>query len=206
MRVPLLAGDEVLGAVGVSRSDTRAFYAAEHELLEALGRQGGQALERARLYRRQQLANDRLHRLQATTAALARALTPREVAATAAAQGAEALGRRQRLGRAARRVGRTLELAHAAGHAPETRQRFASLPLDAELPLAQAARTAEPVWLESAAEIFGPYPALPRGAPAGPVGRAAAALRRRRGARRDRAGVRPAARLRRRTTATTCWR
>ena len=156
--VPLLAGDEVLGAVGVSRSDSRGFYPAERELLEALGRQGGQALERARLYRRQQLANDRLYRLQETTAALARALTPQEVAATAAAQGRDALGADSAWVALLDEQRRALELAHAAGHATDTVQRFQSLPLDAELPLAEAARTTTPLWLESAEAIFGPYP------------------------------------------------
>ena len=149
--MPLLAGDVVLGAVGVSRSDGRAFDGPELELLEALGRQGGLALERARLY-------DRLHRLQATTAALARALTPQEVAATAAAQGAEALGASSAWVALLDEDGRSLELAHAAGHEESTQQRFASLPLDAELPLAEAARTAEPLWLESPEAIFGGYP------------------------------------------------
>ncbi len=156
--VPLLAGGEVLGAVGVSRSDSRGFYPAERELLEALGRQGGQALERARLYRRQQLANDRLYRLQETTAALARALTPHEVAATAAAQGRDALGADSAWVALLDEHRRALELAHAAGHAADTVQRFQSLPLDAELPLAEAARTTTPLWLESAEAIFGPYP------------------------------------------------
>ena len=81
----MLAGEVLLGAVAVSRGDTRAFFPAERELLEVLGRVAGHALERASLH-------SRLHRLQATTADLARALTPQEVAATAAAQGAEALG------------------------------------------------------------------------------------------------------------------
>ena len=148
----------MLGAVGVSRSDSRGFYPAERELLEALGRQGGQALERARLYRRQQLANDRLYRLQETTAALARALTPQEVAATAAAQGREALGADSAWVALLDEQRRALELAHAAGHADDTLQRFQSLPLDAELPLAEAARTTTPLWLESAEAIFGPYP------------------------------------------------
>jgi GAF domain-containing protein/anti-sigma regulatory factor (Ser/Thr protein kinase)/anti-anti-sigma regulatory factor len=149
--VPLLAGEVVLGAVAVSRGDGLAFDGPEIELLEALGHQGGLALERSRLY-------DRLHRLQATTAALARALTPREVAATAAAQGAEALGASSAWVALLAEDGRSLELAHAAGHGPATQQRFASLPLDAELPLAVAARTAEPVWLESPEAIFGGYP------------------------------------------------
>src|SRR4029079_3575137 len=55
-------------------------------------------------------------------------------------------------------TGHTLQLAHAAGHGAATRHRFASLPLDAELPLAEAARTATPIWLESAEAIFGIYP------------------------------------------------
>jgi anti-anti-sigma factor len=156
--VPLLAGDDVQGAVGVSRADMRALYTAERELLEALGRQGGQALERARLYARQRRANDRLHRLQTTTAALARALTPQEVAETAAAQGRDALGADSAWVALLDESRRALELAHAAGHPEDTRERFQSLPLDAELPLAEAARTTTPLWLESAEAIFGPYP------------------------------------------------
>jgi anti-anti-sigma factor len=156
--VPLLLAGEVLGSVGVIRSAFGPFGAAERELLEALARLAAQALERARLYQRQQLTHDRLNRLQATTAALARALTPQEVAATAASQGAEALGASSAWVALLDADAQTLELAHAAGHEPATRKRFASLPLDAELPLAQAARTVQPVWLESPDEIFGGYP------------------------------------------------
>lgn len=147
--VPMLAGPELLGAVAVSRAG--AFLPAERELLEALGRVAGHALERASLY-------SRLNRLQATTADLARALTPREVAATAAAQGAEALGASSAWVALVDESRRTLELAHAAGHSEGTVQRFSSFSLDAELPLAEAVRTATPLWLESADAIFGRYP------------------------------------------------
>jgi anti-anti-sigma factor len=149
--VPLLAGGTVLGAVGVSRSDAQAFDGPELELLEALGHQGGLALERAQLY-------DRLHRLQATTAELSRALTPQTVAVTAASQGADALGASSAWVALLAEDGRSLELAHAAGHEPAMQERFASLPLDADLPLAMAARTAEAIWLESRDAIFGGYP------------------------------------------------
>ena len=146
----MLAGPELLGAVAVNRR-AAAFLPAERELLEALGRVAGHALERASLY-------SRLNRLQATTADLARALTPHEVAATAAAQGAEALGRRAPWVAIVDPGRRTLELAHAAGHSEGTVQRFRSFSLDAELPLAEAVRTATPLWLESADAIFGRYP------------------------------------------------
>ena len=156
--VPMFAGEVVLGALGVSRRGGEPFETAELELFEAFGYQSGLALERSRLYDRQRVTNDRLHRLQTLTAALARALTPQEVAATAASQGAEALGASSAWVALLAPDGRSLELAHAAGHEPATRQRFATLPLEAELPLAEAARTATPVWLESAEEIFGGYP------------------------------------------------
>ena len=191
--VPLLAGEEVLGAVGVSRSDSRGFYPAERELLEALGRQGGQALERARLYRRQQLANDRLHRLQETTAALARALTPQEVAATAAAQGRDALGADSAWVALLDEHRRALELAHAAGHRG---RHGAALPVAAAGRRAPAGRGRAHDDAAVAGERGGdlrPVPALSRGAPAGPVGGAAPARRRRRRAGRDRARVRPPA-------------
>lgn len=149
--VPMLAGSDLLGAVAVSRADTRAFFPAERELLEALGHAAGHALERASLH-------SRLHRLQATTADLARALTPREVAATAAAQGAEALGASSAWVALLDPGKQSLELAHADGHAEGTVQRFRSLPLDAQLPLAEAVRTRSPLWLEGAGEIFGRYP------------------------------------------------
>ncbi len=149
--VPMLSGEDTLGAVGVSREGSGAFTAPEQELLEALARVAGQALDRARLYQR-------LQGLQAMTAALARALTPQEVAATAAAEGAKAVGADSAWVALLDDGKRSLELAHAAGHAATTRQRFQSLPLDAELPLAEAARTTTPLWLETADAIFGPYP------------------------------------------------
>jgi len=149
--VPLLAGEDVLGAVGVSRSDGRAFDDSERRLLEGLGRQAGAALERARLYAR-------LNRLQATTADLARALTPHEVAATAAAQGAELVGAASAWVALVDESRRSLELAHAFGHAEATRRRFASMPIDVELPIGQAVRSAEPLWMESPEAIFGPFP------------------------------------------------
>ena len=148
--VPLLAGPELLGSVAVYRADG-AFLPAERELLEALGQVAGHALERASLY-------SRLNRLQATTADLARALTPHEVAATAAAQGAEALRASSAWVAIVDPGRRTLELAHAAGHPEGTLQRFRSFSLDAELPLAEAVRTATPLWLETADAIFGRYP------------------------------------------------
>jgi GAF domain-containing protein/anti-sigma regulatory factor (Ser/Thr protein kinase)/anti-anti-sigma regulatory factor len=148
--VPMISGEAVLGAVGVSRP-AGAFDETELDLLEALASAAAQGLDRARVYQR-------LQGLQATTAALARALTPQEVAATAALQGAEAVGADSAWVALLDEERHSLELAHADGHAQTTRERFQSLPLNAELPLAAAVRTTTPLWLEGADAIFGPYP------------------------------------------------
>ena len=193
------AGAEVLGAVGVSRASGHAVPAGRARPAGGAGRQGALALlRRSGCY-------DRLHRLQATTAALARALTPREVARDRGDAGRRGAHRVAARGSRCSRA-RSLELAHAAGHAPETRERFRSLPLDADLPLAQAARTRQPLWLERAAELFGRYPRFVEVRPQAQSAALLPLLGRGRGARRDRARVRPPARVRRRTTATTCWR
>ena len=67
--------------------------------------------------------------------------------------------RQQRLGGAAGRATGARSSSHTP---PATAGRRGSasrsLPLDAELPLAEAARTATPLWLESAEAIFGAYP------------------------------------------------
>ena len=83
-------------------------------------------------------------------------------------------------------------------------QRFRSFSLDAELPLAEAVRTATPLWLESADAIFGRYP---RFAEVRPQAQSAALLPLvdgGDGAGGDRARVRLAAHVRARATATTC--
>jgi serine phosphatase RsbU (regulator of sigma subunit) len=48
--IPLLFEDEVVGVMGIGYPDRHAFPAGELDLLLAIGRQGAQALERARLY------------------------------------------------------------------------------------------------------------------------------------------------------------
>ena len=48
--VPLLFEDSVRGVMGIGYPDRREFASADVEMLTAIGRQGAQALERARLY------------------------------------------------------------------------------------------------------------------------------------------------------------
>ena len=77
---PLLAGDELLGVLGVNFRASRRFSLEDESLLLAIGRQCGQAIERARLFEAEQLALRRAARLQEVTARLARAVTTEDAA------------------------------------------------------------------------------------------------------------------------------
>jgi GAF domain-containing protein/anti-sigma regulatory factor (Ser/Thr protein kinase) len=77
---PLLAGDELLGVLGVNFRAPRRFSLEDESLLLAIGRQCGQAIERARLFEAEQRALRRASRLQEVTARLARAVTTEDAA------------------------------------------------------------------------------------------------------------------------------
>jgi len=77
---PLLAGDELLGVLGVNFRASRRFSLEDESLLLAIGRQCGQAIERARLFEAEQRALRRAARLQEVTARLARAVTTEDAA------------------------------------------------------------------------------------------------------------------------------
>ncbi|HKI27843.1 MAG TPA: SpoIIE family protein phosphatase [Actinomycetota bacterium] len=77
---PLLAGDELLGVLGVNFRAPRRFTLEDESLLLAIGRQCGQAIERARLFEAEQRALRRAARLQEVTARLARAVTTEDAA------------------------------------------------------------------------------------------------------------------------------
>jgi len=75
-----LAGDELLGVLGVNFRASRRFSLEDESLLLAIGRQCGQAIERARLFEAEQRALRRAARLQEVTARLARAVTTEDAA------------------------------------------------------------------------------------------------------------------------------
>ena len=81
---PLLAGDELLGVLSVNFRSTKRFSLEDESLLLAIGRQCGQAIERARLFEAERRARDRATKLRELASALAAAASPREVADVAA--------------------------------------------------------------------------------------------------------------------------
>jgi hypothetical protein len=168
MTVPLVAHGRAFGALTFAASDPRRRYDAEDlALAEELGRVAALAIDNARLYQVAREARhaaersaDRTARLQRVTAALAGALTPAEVAEVVMREGVEALGASAGTLCLLDEESGELEVVRSEGlprHMVDAWRRFS---LDAGVPLAEAARTGDPVLLTTREELAARYPAL----------------------------------------------
>ncbi|HET7583872.1 MAG TPA: ATP-binding protein [Gemmatimonadaceae bacterium] len=104
-------------------------------------------------------AAERTARLQLLTAALARAVTPEEVAGVAVEQGIAAVEAIAGMMLVTSGDG-ALTLVRAAGVPAEGLAWWRYVRADAQLPVAEAARRAEPVFIRSREELHARYPAL----------------------------------------------
>src|SRR6266540_1226252 len=105
-------------------------------------------------------AEERLQRLQLLTGALSRLLSARDAAAIVATQGRAAVGASAVA--VFLRDGDELEIAGYDGYELEDVEPYCRIPLAADLPAAEAARTGEPLFL-SGAEVEQRFPRLARG-------------------------------------------
>ena len=102
----------------------------------------------------------RIGRLSAVTAALSEALTPAQVGEVFVTQGLAALGADRGVFVLLEENGTHLELAHAAGYPDHLLRPWRRFPVDATVPLADAVRRGEAIWVESAAVAAARYPHL----------------------------------------------
>jgi PAS domain S-box-containing protein len=105
-------------------------------------------------------ASERARRLYDVAAALSLAVTPDDVARVTIDQGILAVGATAGSLAFVTADGAHLELAGWVGYAPEVMQRWRRFSLDADVPLAEAVRTGQPVYVQSAEERSTRYPAL----------------------------------------------
>ncbi|WP_284349258.1 GAF domain-containing protein [Roseisolibacter agri] len=159
--LPLMVDDRVLGVLALTFVTPRAFDAAERAFMLAYARQCALALERARLLDAERAARadaeaaraeaeravSRAERLQAVTAALSGALTPRDVVVAVVREGLMTAG--ARAGAVLELVdgGRTWRPVHTVGFPAHTAQAHTDFPVDVPVPVRDVARTGEPVFL-----------------------------------------------------------
>ena len=120
-------------------------------------RRAEEALQIARSQAEQ--AADRIARIQQVTAALSEALTPSQVARIVVDQGAPALGAVSGTVMLLAEDGQNLEIVYSASPQPVIQQ-YQHFSISLSVPAADAARTGDPIWIESRQEYLERYPHL----------------------------------------------
>lgn len=170
--VPLRAEGRTLGMLSLGFPTPRTFDPEERALLELLAQQCATALQRTERYLAVEQARataeqaravaeqaaDRTARLYAVTAALAEALTLTQVADVIVTQGIAALGANAGSVRQLSPDGSALVALQVVGYPDDLASQWQVIPIDAPLPMAEAARLARPILIESPDEIASSWP------------------------------------------------
>ena len=120
-----------------------------------------EALQDARVERtRSDQARRRASQLQSLTSALARAMTPGDVADVVVEQGIGVLGADSGSIVVVDQVPGMITILGARGYSEQQLERFRHMPVDSPVPLAEVVRTGEPQWLENREEFLRQYPML----------------------------------------------
>jgi len=169
--LPLLYEGRPLGTLVFSFRRVLDFDDDIRQYMVALASYCAQALERSRLYEAQQQARhaaeeagERQARLKDIMAALSRSMTREQAARAFVVQGLAVLGARTGVVAALVTGGDEMVCLALEGYSADVREQWARFPLTAPVPLAEAARTGQPVFIGSGAELAERYPELQRGA------------------------------------------
>jgi signal transduction histidine kinase len=163
--LPMTVESRRIGTLAIHFPEERTFSPEEQALMLTLAGLCAQALERARLYAAEATARgnaeqavERTTRLQLVTAALAKAVTPEQVTAVVVEHGVAASGAAAGSVTLLDRTAAMLKVERAAGYAEAALRAFGTIPLDSPTPVAEAVRTGEPVWVDSAADMANRFP------------------------------------------------
>ena len=158
--LPLTAQGRTFGALTLVWSDSeRRHDPADLAIAEEVARRLALAIDNARLFAAEQVARRTAERLQALTAALSGAVTPAAVGEVVLEHGVRALEAQSGVVALATPDDGAIEIIASTGYAPSAcmgpGRRWAA---DAPIPIAEAARTGEPVMVESIAAWAARYP------------------------------------------------
>lgn len=156
--VPLVSGVRTPGAVRLT-FDTPVVLDGESEaMLQAIARQGGQALDRSRLYEEELLARTRTERLQSLTAAFSGALTLDDVATTFVTDTLQALEADGVYLGVVDANERELESLAWRGYEEAVARECLGAELTANVPTAVTVRTGRPAYYERVEDLWSDYP------------------------------------------------
>jgi len=168
LSVPLRVRGRLIGALTMMRHRADPPYTEDDlALLSDLADRASFAIQNARLFesevaqrRAAEQAAEHMTRLQSTTAALARALTPAAVGDAVLGEGLGNFDARAGLVYLLDGAAQRLDLIASLHASDERRSRFETIPMATELPVTTAVRTAEPVFIENREELIARHPML----------------------------------------------
>jgi len=160
--VPLVAEGSTLGALllGRTRAITRSFTDGDLSVALEIGRRAAEALVHARLFEAQRSARERAERLQNLTAALARAVTAKEVAEVALGESERALGSSTVSLCLLDDDRRGFTTLGGQGVPDDVAAHWRHFMAEFDCPAAEAVRTRQPCYSTTRAEFVGGQPAL----------------------------------------------
>ncbi|MBA3891399.1 MAG: GAF domain-containing protein, partial [Gemmatimonadaceae bacterium] len=166
--VPLDAHGRRLGALTLAATESGRHYGpGDLSLARELASRAATAVDHARLFRdaveaqrTAERAAERIQRLQTATVVLAEATTRDAVAQGILREGAAALDASGGALCCVRDDASTMEVVHSVGIAEHTLERFHIVPIDAPLPLAEAVRSGQPVYIHDRAAMQQRFPQL----------------------------------------------
>jgi len=165
---PLQARGRIFGTLSfIFTESDRRYDQDDLKLAEDLARRAAIAIDNAHLYYTAQQAKqaaetaaDRTARLQMVTAALSEPLTPLQVAEVIVEQSTTALDADAALVALINTEGTALDMVRSVGYEIKPEETQQPIPLNAPVPLAEAIRTGQPIWVEPLETRLTRYPHL----------------------------------------------
>jgi PAS domain S-box-containing protein len=165
--LPIAFGDELLGKFMVYYAEPHALSDDEVQAAQAISAHIAAGIARMRSEQQREaarqgalIAERRASALQQITAAFSDAEGPGEVVDVVLTRGLDVLGARAGAVIELDASGRALEIVRSIGYSADLIRRHAHMPLDANLPVTDAVRRREAVFLDSPAERARLYPEL----------------------------------------------
>jgi anti-anti-sigma factor len=150
------------GVLGLALERAEGLDDEEQSFLAAFATQCGQALQRSRLFQSERESRRWTESLQAATAALAAAVTPRDVGEAVVREALRAFDATSASVRLLDPDTRALETVAVGGFPDGLARPLGTSPLDEPSPTADAAREARALYLSSSADVQARYPGVDR--------------------------------------------
>lgn len=168
MVIPIYSRGQLFGVISFVIGESLRYYQPpDLALATDIARRAAIAIDHARLYQETQqakqaaeLAANRTARLQSITAAFSEALTPQQVADVVVNQGIGALGAVAGSVVLLEENGKLLKIIGAIGYPGTVSEHWSTFSLTDDVPLAVAAKTGQPIFLENVAALKKQYPPI----------------------------------------------